>query len=63
MMLVVKNLPAIAEDIREVGSILRQENPLEEGVATHPSILPWRIPLTEQLGGLQSIGSQRVGQE
>ena len=37
------------------------EDPLEEGMATHSSILAWRIPWTEEPGGLQSIGSQRVG--
>ena len=37
------------------------EDPLEEGMASHSSILAWRIPWTEQPGGLQSIGSQRVG--
>ena len=36
--------------------------PLEEGMATHSTILAWRIPWMEELGGLQSIGSQRVGQ-
>ena len=36
------------------------EDPLEEGMATHSSILYWRIPWTEEPGGLQSIGSQRV---
>ena len=41
---------------------LGQENPLEEGMATHSSILAWRIPWTEESGGLQSMGSQRVGQ-
>ena len=40
---------------------LGQEDPLEEGMATHSSILAWRIPWTEEPGGLQSIGSQRVG--
>ena len=40
---------------------LGQEDPLEEGMATHSSILVWRIPWTEESGGLQSIGSQRVG--
>ena len=40
---------------------LGQENPLEEGMATHSSILAWRIPWAEEPGGLQSIGSQRVG--
>ena len=37
--------------------------PLEEGMATHSSILAWRIPWTEEYGGLQSIGSQRVGHD
>ena len=37
------------------------EDPLEEGMATHPSILTWTIPWTEETGGLQSIRSQRVG--
>ena len=40
---------------------LGQEDPLDEGVATHSSILAWRIPWTEEPGGLQSIGLQRVG--
>ena len=39
---------------------LGRENPLEEGMATHSSILAWRIPWTEDPGGLQSMGSQRV---
>ena len=38
-----------------------QEHPLENGMANHSSILAWRIPWTEELGGLQSMGSQRVG--
>ena len=38
------------------------EDPLEEGIATHSSILAWRIPRTEGPGGLQSIGSQRIRQ-
>ena len=37
------------------------EDPLEEDTATHSSVLAWRIPWTEEPGGLQSIGSQRVG--
>ena len=37
------------------------EDPLEKGMATHSNILAWRIPWTEEPGGLQSIGSQRVG--
>ena len=39
---------------------LGREDPLEEGMATHASVLAWRIPWTEEPGGLQSIGSQRV---
>ena len=45
----------------DVGLILDQEDPLKEGMATHSSILAWRIPWTEEPGGLQSTGSQRVG--
>ena len=55
---VVKNLPAIWET--QVPS-LGQEHPLEKGMATHSSILAWRTPWTEEPGGLQSVGSQRVG--
>ena len=40
-----------------------QEDPLEEGMAAHSSILAWRIPWTEEPGGLQSIGLQRVRQD
>ena len=40
---------------------LGQENPVEEGMATPFSILAWRLPWTEEPGGLQSMGSQRVG--
>ena len=49
---------------REVQTEVRSlgwEDPLEEGMATHSSILTWRIPWTEEPGGLQSMGSQRVG--
>ena len=42
---------------------LSQEDPLEKGMATHSSILAWRIPWTEEPGGLQSMGSQRVGHD
>ena len=42
---------------------LGQEDPLEKGMATHSSILAWRIPWTEELGGLQSTESQRVGHD
>ena len=41
-----------------MGLILGQEDPLEEGMATHSSILAWRVPWTEEPGGLQSVGSQ-----
>ena len=44
----------------QVGALDR-EDPLEEGVATHSSILAWRMPCTEKPGGLESTGSQRVG--
>ena len=56
----VKNLPADAGDVRDIGLSLGGTNPLEEGMATHASILVWRIPWTEEPGGLQSMGSQRV---
>ena len=39
------------------------KNPLEEGMATHSSLLAWDFPWTEEPGGLQSMGSQRVGQD
>ena len=56
----VKNLPANAGDIETLAQSLGQENPLEEGTATHSNSLAWRIPWTEEPGGLQSMGSQRV---
>ena len=59
----VKNPHANAEDIRTWVQPLGQEDPLEEGMATHSSILFWRIPWTEEPGGLQSMGSQRVGHD
>ena len=53
----VKNLP----EMRETGvQSLGQEDPLEKGIATHSSILAWRIPWTEEPGGLQSTGLQGV---
>ena len=53
----VKNLPAMQKiQVRSLG----REDPLEEGMATHSSVLAWRIPWTEEPGGLQSMGSQRV---
>ena len=57
----VKNPPANAGDTRDAGSILGQEGPLEKGMTIYSSILAWRIPWTEEPGGLQSIASQRVG--
>ena len=58
---VVKNLPANAGDIRDPGSFSELERSCGgEGMATYPSILAWRIPRTEEPGGLQFIGSQRV---
>ena len=54
----VKNLPAMLETWVES---LSREDTLEKGMAIHSSILAWRIPWTEEPGGLQSIGSQRVG--
>ena len=55
---IVKNLPAMQET--QVQS-LSLEDPLEKGMATHSSILAWMIPWTEEPGGLQSLGLQRVG--
>ena len=57
----VKNPPASVGDIRDAGSVLGWEDSLEEGRATHSSIPAWRIPWTEEPGGLQSIVLQRVG--
>ena len=52
-----KNLPAMQEtQVQSLG----QEDPLEKGMTTHSSIPAWRIPWTEEPGGLQSMGSQRV---
>ena len=59
--LVVKNPPANAGDIRVSGSVPGGgEDPLEKGMETHSSILVWKIPLTEEPGRLQSMGSRRV---
>ena len=58
----VKNPPANEGNVRDAVQSLGREDPLEEGMATHSSILAWRIPWTEP-GGLQSIGSQRVGHD
>ena len=56
----VKRLPAMWEtQVRSLG----QEDPLEKEMEIHSSILAWRIPWTEEAGGLQSMGSQRVGHD
>ena len=56
----VKNLPAMQENqVRSLG----REDPLEKEMATHSSILAWKIPWTEETGRLQSTGSQRVGHD
>ena len=56
----VKCLPAIRETrVRSLG----REDPLEEEMATHSSILAWKIPWKEKPGGLLSVGSQRVGHD
>ena len=55
---VVKNLPANLDDVRNQGLIPGSEDPLEEEIATHFSILAWRIPWTGKPAGLQSIESQ-----
>ena len=57
MVQTVKNLPAMRETQAQS---LGWEDPPEKGMATHSSILAWRIPWTEKPGGLQSTGSQRV---
>ena len=58
----VKNPSAMQETQKTQVWSLGQEDSLEEGMATHSSILAWRTPWTEESGGLQSIGLQRVGQ-
>ena len=56
----VKNLPVVQEaQVRSLG----WEDPLEKEMATHSSILAWKISWTEEPGGLQSMGSQRVGHD
>ena len=56
----VKNLPVMQETwVQSLG----REDPLERGMATHSSILAWEIPWTEEPGGLQFVGSQRVGHD
>ena len=57
----IKNLPVIQEMQETQVRSLGWEDPLEEGMATHSSILAWRIPWTEESGVLQSMRSHRVG--
>ena len=62
----VKSLLANARDFRDEGCeghSLGREDPLEEQMATHSSLPAWSIPQTEEPGGLQSMGSQRVGHD
>ena len=59
----VKNSPAMQETQEMQVQSLVQEDPLERRVATHCSILAWEIPRTEESGGLQSMGLQRVGHD
>ena len=59
----VKNPPVNAGNIGIAGLISGLGRSLEEGTATHSRILAWRIPWTEEPGGLQSMGLQRVGGE
>ena len=61
VVLVVKNPPARAGDVRDLGSVPGLERSHEEEVTARSRILAWRIPWTEELSGLQSVGSQRVG--
>ena len=59
-LLSLKNLPAMQEtQVRSLG----QGDPLEQSMATHSSMLAWRILWTEESGGFQSMGSQRVGHD
>ena len=56
----VRNMPTVWETgVQSLG----REDTLEKGIATHTSILAWRIPWKEEPGGLQSTGSPRVGQD
>ena len=59
----VKNFPANAGNVRDVGSVPESRRSLVEGMANNSSILAWRIPWTEEPGWLQSMGSQKVGQD
>ena len=58
-----KTHPPVQEMSETWAQFMGQEDPLDEDMATLSSILVWRIPWTEEPGGLQSIGSQRVGHD
>ena len=60
---VVKKEPASAGDARDLGSIPGWSRSPEEEMATHSNIIAWKITRTEEPGGVQSMGSQRVGQD
>ena len=59
----VKNPPANVGDARDVGLVPGWEDPLQEGMATHSSILAWRIPWREEADRLQSMGLQSTGRD
>ena len=59
----IKNPPANTGDAGDVGSIPGSERSPGEGNAAHSNILAWEIPWTEEPGGLQSMGSQKVGHD
>ena len=63
MALVVKTLLANAGDVRDSDWIAESEDSLEDGMATHSSVLAWRIPWTEEPSGLPAIASHRVGHD
>ena len=58
MVLVVRNPPASAGDVRDLGPIPGREDPLEEGTAAHSSILAWRVPWTEGPGSYNPSGPE-----
>ena len=60
---VLKNLPPNAGDTGDWVQSLGWEDPLEKEMATHSRILAWKVPWTEELGGLQSMRSERIGHD
>ena len=60
VVLVVKNLTANARGVRDAGSIPGLGGSLEEGMATHSSVLAWRIPWTEEPGGVHGVPESRI---